>query len=153
MRDIRFRVWDAHLKAFHYWGFLRTHDMLYFSGLPASNRSNFSFDEVLKLSEQFTGLHDMNGNEIYEGDILFFKWTTPPPPCIVLDQNFLVVFSNKGSDCDTDQCAAFLQQPLPIDSDSLPSNCREWSRMVVVGNKHESPELLTKSVEREKDEI
>jgi hypothetical protein len=65
-REIKFRVWDSQSKSFNYWGFIGET----FTGLTQSSRNMLSIREQKELSQQFTGLHDKNGVEIYEGDIL-----------------------------------------------------------------------------------
>lgn len=68
MRQIKFRVWDIDTKDYRYFDILNMsqEDFNHFSALILF--TNF-------ILEQFTGLLDKNGNEIYEGDIVDFKYT------------------------------------------------------------------------------
>ena len=68
MKEIKFRIWDEVYKEFRYWGFVDP-DRDVFVGLPQNSRIDINY--CRKHSEQFTGLLDKNGKEIYEGDLMF----------------------------------------------------------------------------------
>ena len=77
MREYKFRVWDGKRKRFHYWGF-NVNGIKSFTGVPTSNHINLA--DVEKLSEQYTGLKDKNGKEIYYGDRISFVYEIPSYP-------------------------------------------------------------------------
>jgi hypothetical protein len=56
MREIKFRIWDIEVERFYYWGITETP--------PGCLTHRYIQEEA----EQFTGLHDSKGREIYEGD-------------------------------------------------------------------------------------
>lgn len=82
MREIKFRVWNS-----------KKHNMSYFDLGKNKPIEDVVFGLMLASQEgngilmQFTGLHDKNGKEIYEGDIL--KTNTYQEKY----QNFSVIFS------------------------------------------------------------
>lgn len=67
MREIKFRIWDGHTKSF-----FDTPDTHYQPKLKIDESGIMSFETKDELYEiqQFTGLLDKNGKEIYEGDIV-----------------------------------------------------------------------------------
>ena len=68
MREIKFRAWDEYLKCFYYDGFsISPHGII---DPQMQNRYVYSNSPNLLMLEQFTGLLDKNGKEIFEGDIL-----------------------------------------------------------------------------------
>lgn len=76
MRDIKFRIWDgvknewlasSSKDALPYYGFALVGEVMTVQSPPI-----WSLDEG-NVVEQFTGLKDINGVEIFEGDIIFQK--------------------------------------------------------------------------------
>ena len=72
---------------------------------------------------QFTGLHDKNGKEIYEGDILYEN-------CIGGDDKGQVVFMDGSFDLLSDDGAIGLGPQII------------YGKYEVIGNIYENPELL-----------
>jgi len=72
MREIKFRAWNKKERKMHYNPLL----VVNFSGkiLSPANDIHCGYLECPDLElMQFTGLKDKNGNEIYEGDIVFYE--------------------------------------------------------------------------------
>lgn len=59
-REIKFRIWNDYDKKMIYWNELLKNNLANIFTIP-------SYDKWLM---QYTGLHDKNGKEIYEGDIV-----------------------------------------------------------------------------------
>ena len=115
MREIKFRAWDDTIKK-----------MWFPSAVAADGRTialvnqfgvegaDFSGDVI----EQFTGLRDKNGREIYEGDIL----ESPKDAC----GRKLISVVKWSLDA-------------PCFYHTLPCG---WNELTIIGNTHENPELL-----------
>ena len=116
MREIKFRAWSEKLKNYAgVWGVYPHEGGAYQSG-PYTGRG------APYINEQFTGLYDKNGNEIYEGDI------------IRGDGEWVVIFeySQWGLDC---LIKGRTHDWLPFDDCDI-------GKCEVIGNIHENPELL-----------
>ena len=64
MNRIKYRIWNKRYSRFEYWGHVSKGT---FVGVP-SGVDRMGIDETCEKSEQYTGLKDKNGVEIYEGD-------------------------------------------------------------------------------------
>ena len=115
MREIKFRQWSS--DRFHYWG---------------CNADNFTSPLSNRLdipSEQFIGLHDKNGKEIYEGDIVKFE-DVPG----YKDGCASVIWHE-------DSCGYYLEN----DDDNIYDTLYDFTpsyQIEIIGNIHENPELL-----------
>lgn len=136
MRDIKFRIWDgaknewlasSSKDALPYYGFALVGEVMTVQSLPY-----WSLDEG-NIVEQFTGLKDINGAEIFEGDIIFQK---------PLSKNSIgwvgkIIFKQ----------GAFMAEVYERGKAVMwlfLSEFRPEKTCEVVGNIHENPELLEK---------
>ncbi len=119
MREIKFRAWNSHLKKMS--RPMNLHEIE--TEWPAAN-----------VWMQYTGLHDKNGKEIYEGDILEFRLNTK------------YGFITKRGVVEWQACS-FHVLFLPKhqgEQDGLYSVdfCVEATNIGIIGNIYENPELL-----------
>ena len=125
MRQIKFRVWDAEIKqmcqVLMIWPapIIGVQWIRQNGNIVLSTTASKEGVEVM----QFTDMHDKNGKEIYEGDIVKYGNDMP----------IEVVFKQEG-------CFTFKQSELPLGRFQI-------SKMDVVGNIHENPELIPKKEE------
>lgn len=118
MREIKFRAWHKPFKKTKFGS-----EFVY--GAKAFDFWNMSPDDY--TLEQFTGLHDKNGKEIYEGDIVEFK-------TLKRSKNF--GFENEL----VHDVVNYSDYSEWLVGNSLLS--RIFNGSEVIGNVHENPELL-----------
>lgn len=113
-REIKFRAFDKDIKEMFYFGMYGAKEFYIREHTP------YSEFEVM----QYTGLHDKNGKEIYEGDFVMFVTTRLE---VIWDEN-RVGFST-----------------LDINRKDMGGMQNKKGRFgEIIGNIYESPELLTK---------
>jgi uncharacterized phage protein (TIGR01671 family) len=117
-REIKFRKWHKELTDMTFWDGSKGSNNLFWHTLTES-------PEMYVLM-QFTGLHDENGKEIYEGDIIGHKEKDNE------DNIYICEFSIEN--------AAFLFCS-PFDGEVLEQN-NFVNDLEIIGNIYENPDLL-----------
>ena len=125
-REIKFRMWHKKSKKMFDVESINFKDRIvniWNSGMYSL--STFCLDDVILM--QYTGLHDKNGKEIYEGDILKFSEV----------DTAIVIWNEKY--------AYFMVKPIQeyyFDSDVLGQALEYNDNVEVIGNEYDNPELL-----------
>ena len=115
MREIKFRAWVDFNDEFVYLNEFGDFDGKYES-------FSWEYIQALETMEQFTGLYDKNGKEIYKGDIILNPLYEEP--YIVEYSENLAGYAGWGDDR---ACGCYLITDEDIE---------------IIGNIHENPELI-----------
>src|SRR5574343_1669803 len=128
MREIRFRAWDKELVVMRSWEYLRENNFNYnrewYRDNTGEDKPNDIWSDDDLTPEQFTGLKDRNGREIYEGDIVTEIWCGEERSTSIVERDA----PNGG----------FNLRDLDGEYTEIDSN-HEFN---IIGNIHENPELL-----------
>ena len=130
MREIKFRAWDKNLKKFHY-------PDLWDNSMPSNWRYWYELN-------QWTGLKDANGIEIYEGDIvriLYTDWPSNPAPNNEGLEEYKKSISNIG-EVVYSNLFGDAQYEIAIQDFRGPIAPGPHGEIEVIGNIYENPELL-----------
>lgn len=143
MREIKFRAWIPKSKEFVYWNILP----LVSSHRTENSNAIFVKDIQIEYVNQFTGLKDKNGKEIYEGDICVMdilgkgRKHNPIEALMVevkiqnLTSGFVHTHPNLVNEDDREWCPFYIHDDREF-----------WSPnyFEVIGNIFENPDLLNK---------
>ena len=137
MRDIKFRAWNTEDKVMIEWIDMLKHKGVMWSVLGNTTVTRFmhqddTIGETAPLYRvmQFTGLQDIKGVDIYEGDIV--------RPTSGVVGSISIVFHNGAFTCTDGACHWWMVS----DSTSMPKEFGSDTDMEVIGNIYETPELL-----------
>jgi len=115
MREIKFRIWDSTYKKF-----------VFFEGIFNSLPCDYLVGEI---GQQYTGLKDRNGKDIYEGDLINFSWQVGHEE-FYDDKNQEVFYNNESASFVFGKDKICMLDRVVYDT------------LEVVGNVFENPELL-----------
>ena len=146
MRAIKLRVWffdgeDESAGSYISLGTALSEDIVYFEG------RELSASDECAIIEQFTGLHDSDGREIYQGDIariLYSGWPSKTDGDTRTLKEYLYDIASIGTiEWDLgDACFYVSMQPIKHGHVGGGIDPGRHGFIRVIGNIHENPELL-----------
>ena len=123
MREIKFRVWNQHKKCF-----------VDVSDFQFRKDGTIDYFEHKITFQQFTGVFDKKGNEIYEGDILIYEYTQA-------DMSSFSALESPFETCAIEE-VVFEEGAFRFKGDKYSTIFDDCSNMEVIGNIFENSELL-----------
>jgi uncharacterized phage protein (TIGR01671 family) len=134
-RKILFRAWDKDMSEM-----LEVHGIQFTEHSPMPNpciidQHNDSRDLVDVELMQFTGLHDKNGKEIFESDVVYAHANVT---------HYVVKFGEHRDESEHRQCGFFVERLTGYKGYKEAVGVAEMY-LDVIGNIHENPELLTEA--------
>lgn len=142
MREIKFRAWDTVRKKYN-----REVHVDCYGGIVQFKFNGSSYNEVFDeqeskdrfIIEQYTGIKDRDGNEIYEGDIVQVKYkTTVWGNSVKYDFKGVVSLGEYELEIDESTYEDFLGWFIKIDNGSAEHFLKHISNLKIIGNIHEN---------------